>query len=113
MQQQELPVMDLSQVSRSVLRLDQNDLMVAIASGGIGLLIKKLYQAMFPPPASIAEQLDALRRLIESCRAAGVKKLSVKMSQPAFAQFRLSAKDLKVEVVQEYQEACMFTVELA
>ena len=107
------PEIDLSQVSRSLLRLDQKDIVVALATGGIGLLVKKLIEVIFSPDASIADQLDALRRLIESSRSAGVKKISAKMSQPAFSQFMLSAKDMKIDLIRNYQEACSFTIEFA
>ena len=102
---------DLSQVSKSLLRLDQKDVVVALATGGIGLLIKKMIDVILSPPASIPEQLDALRRLIESSRAAGVKKISAKMSQPAFTQFMVSANDMKIDLIRNYQEACSFTIE--
>lgn len=107
---QEIESVDLTQTSKSLLKLDDRDIVIALATGGIGLLIKKFINAVWTSPsASTVEQIDALRKLIRDCKEAGVTRISAKLSQPAFKEFTASAKDLKISGIQEYQDACVFS----
>ncbi len=64
-------------------------------------------------PPSVVDQLEALRKLIRDCKEAGVTKITAKISQPAFKQFRASLRDAKIDVEQVFQDTCVFTVEFA
>jgi hypothetical protein len=111
---QEFETIDLTTTSKSLLTLTDKDVIILVATGGIGFLVKKLVEAVFHSSASsTVDQLEALRKLIRDCKETNVKKISAKISQPAFASFKASAKDLKIDIVQEYQDACVFTVEFS
>jgi hypothetical protein len=111
---QEIETVDLTKQSSSLLKLSDKDVVIAISTGGIGLLIKKLWDAITAPSTSSpVEQLEALRKLIRDSKEAGVKKITAKISQPAFKQFKASIHDAKIDVVQEFQDACVFTIEFS
>jgi hypothetical protein len=105
---------DLTQATRNLLKLTDRDIVIAIATGGIGSLVKKLWDAVTPSsPPSVVDQLEALRKLIRDCKEAGVTRITAKISQPAFKQFTASVRDAKIDVEQVFQDACVFTVEFA
>jgi hypothetical protein len=107
-------MVDLTRTSSSLLELSDKDIVIAITTGGIGLLVKKLVDAITASSApSVVDQLEALRKLIRDSKEAGVKKISAKITQPAFKQFKASIPDGKVDIVQEFQDACVFTIEFA
>jgi hypothetical protein len=111
---QEIEPIDLTHtaIASSLLKLSDKDIIIGLTTGGIGLAIKKLIDVVRAPSTpSTVEQLDALRRLVREGRDAGVKKISAKIWRPAFKQFKASIHDAKIDVVQEFQEACVFTVE--
>ena len=111
---QEVDTIDLTKATRNLLKLTDRDIVIAITTGGIGLLVKKLWDAATPSsPSSVVDQLEALRKLIRDCKEAGVTKITAKISQPAFKQFRASVRDAKIDMEQVFQDARVFTVEFA
>ena len=65
----------------------KTDIIILLTTGGVGYLAKEAYKYFFPAAPSLAEQTDALERLIKAASNSNAKKLTVRISAAANAAF--------------------------
>ena len=75
------------------------DVVLLVTTGGLGFLAREAYKHFFPANPSVQEQLEALSKLIEKARGAGVKQLKVRLSASANAVTGAIFNGVKVRIL--------------
>ena len=81
---------------------DQRDVILFLATGAAGYLVKELWKNVFPGTPTVTEQLEVLCKLVETCGRAGEQTLRVRISTDAKVVWQMPKCVKDAEFISEH-----------